>query len=191
MRPGSAPSTVVDAGFDPAISPDGRILTYTTGDVADQDLWYRPRFRRQVRACRSSSGRDTQRHSASRRTGDSPPSWPATGQPERSISTSAAFPAARTVRRSRQAASATGRASPFHRNGPQLVAASCSTSGAFAVTSRQVLFSGNFDRHPFHPNYDVAPDGRRFAMISSGDAEPQVVVVTNWIEELRQQLGKR
>jgi eukaryotic-like serine/threonine-protein kinase len=79
----------------------------------------------------------------------------------------------------------------FYRNGTQLVAASCSTSGAFAVTSRQVLFSGNFERHPFHPNYDVAPDGHRFAMISSGDAEPQVVVVTNWVEELRQRLGKR
>ena len=42
MRPGGVPSTVVDAGYDPAVSADGRILTYTTGDVSDQDLWYRP-----------------------------------------------------------------------------------------------------------------------------------------------------
>ena len=42
MRPGSVPSTVVDAGFDPAVSADGRTLTYTTGDVSEQDLWYRP-----------------------------------------------------------------------------------------------------------------------------------------------------
>ena len=80
----------------------------------------------------------------------------------------------------------------FYRNGTQLVAAGCtSTAGTFAVTSRQVLFSGNFDLHVFHPNYDVAPDGRQFAMISSGDAESQVVVVVNWLEELRQRLGKR
>ena len=42
MRPGRVPSTVVDSGFDPAVSADGRTLTYTTGDVADMDLWYRP-----------------------------------------------------------------------------------------------------------------------------------------------------
>jgi serine/threonine-protein kinase len=79
----------------------------------------------------------------------------------------------------------------FYRNGSQLVAAGCATSPSFAVTSRQILFSGNFDLHAFHPNYDVAPDGRHFAMISSGNAEPQVVVVANWLEELRQRLGKR
>ena len=79
----------------------------------------------------------------------------------------------------------------FYRNGTHLVAAGCTTSGSFAVTSRQVLFTGNFDLHPFHPNYDVAPDGRRFAMISSGDAATQVVVVINWFEELRQRLGQR
>jgi serine/threonine-protein kinase len=79
----------------------------------------------------------------------------------------------------------------FYRNGSQLVAAGCSTSPSFAVTSREILFSGNFDLHAFHPNYDVAPDGHHFAMISSGNAEPQVVVVANWLEELRQRLGKR
>jgi serine/threonine-protein kinase len=79
----------------------------------------------------------------------------------------------------------------FYRNGPQLVEASCSASSTFAVTSRRVLFSGNFDLHAFHPNYDVAPDGRHFAMITSGDQEPRVVVVTNWFEELKQRLGKR
>ena len=41
MRPGGVPSTVVDSGYDPAISADGRLLTYTTGDVVDEDLWYR------------------------------------------------------------------------------------------------------------------------------------------------------
>jgi eukaryotic-like serine/threonine-protein kinase len=79
----------------------------------------------------------------------------------------------------------------FYRNGAQLVEAGCTTAPAFEVTSRQILFSGNFDLHAFHPNYDVAPDGRHFVMITSGNAEPQVMVVTNWLEELRQRLGKR
>jgi len=59
------------------------------------------------------------------------------------------------------------------------------------VTSRRVLFSGNFDLHAYHANYDVAPDGRHFAMVSSGDAEPPVVVVTNWFGELRQRIERR
>ena len=42
LRPGGVPSTVADTGYDPAVSPDGRVLTFTTGDVADMDLWYRP-----------------------------------------------------------------------------------------------------------------------------------------------------
>ena len=40
-RPGGIPATVVDSGYDPAISSDGRVLTYATGDVVDADLWYR------------------------------------------------------------------------------------------------------------------------------------------------------
>ena len=40
------------------------------------------------------------------------------------------------------------------------------------------------------PNYDVAPDGQRFAMVqpdtegSFGDTDRQVIVVQNWFEEL-------
>ncbi|HUE96400.1 MAG TPA: hypothetical protein VMN39_07050, partial [Longimicrobiaceae bacterium] len=38
---GGTPAMVADAGYDPAVSADGRYLTYTTGDVEDRDLWYR------------------------------------------------------------------------------------------------------------------------------------------------------
>jgi hypothetical protein len=52
-------------------------------------------------------------------------------------------------------------------------------------------FSANYDLHAFHPNYDVAPDGHHFVMVISGDSETQLVVVTNWLEELWQRLVKR
>jgi hypothetical protein len=38
---GGVPVTVADSGFDPAVSADGRYLTYRTGEVEDGDLWYR------------------------------------------------------------------------------------------------------------------------------------------------------
>jgi serine/threonine-protein kinase len=80
----------------------------------------------------------------------------------------------------------------FYRNGEQLVAATYSTASGFTVTSRDVLFAGNFAVHSFHPNFDVAPDGRHFVMIKQGDDETQVVVIVNWVEELRARLaGKK
>ena len=40
--------------------------------------------------------------------------------------------------------------------------------------------------------YDVTPDGRRFVMMrqAPGEAEPELVVVQNWFEELRERVGK-
>ena len=73
----------------------------------------------------------------------------------------------------------------FYRNGGQLVSATIGTKPAIAVTGRTVLFEGEYATHAYHPNYDVAPDGRHFVMLKqSGDAT-QLVVVVNWVEELR------
>ena len=76
----------------------------------------------------------------------------------------------------------------FYRKAGDLIAISYSTTPGFAVTSRRVLFSGRYDTHPFHQNYDVAPDGKHFVMIKPGSAKPQVVVVVNWLEEFRRRL---
>jgi hypothetical protein len=51
----------------------------------------------------------------------------------------------------------------FYRKGGELIAISYSTTPGFAVTSRRVFFSGNYDTHPFHPKYDVTPDGKRLS----------------------------
>ncbi len=42
MTPGAgAPAVVVNSGFDPGVSADGRYFTYTMGNVSNEDLWYR------------------------------------------------------------------------------------------------------------------------------------------------------
>ncbi len=38
-----------------------------------------------------------------------------------------------------------------------------------------------------HTNYDVHPDGDRFAMVGAGERPTELVVVLNWVEELRRQ----
>ncbi|MBI2402194.1 MAG: protein kinase [Gemmatimonadetes bacterium] len=77
----------------------------------------------------------------------------------------------------------------FYRHGDQLMVARVETTARFNVRSREVLFSGAFlwgvDDHT---NYDVSPDGSHFLMIAPepGEQTPQVTVVLNWLDELRQ-----
>jgi hypothetical protein len=53
------------------------------------------------------------------------------------------------------------------------------------LEGRYLVTGGNPGR-----TYDVSPDGRRFLMVKQGGvdqtpAPPQIVVVRNWLEELR------
>ena len=77
----------------------------------------------------------------------------------------------------------------FYRNGGQLVSASIASTPSIAVTGRTVLFESDYATHPYHPNYDVAPDGRQFVMLKQSGDEAQLVVVINWTEDLRQRIG--
>ena len=43
---------------------------------------------------------------------------------------------------------------------------------------------------PWHPNYDVWPDGKSFVMLRPVEENRQLVMVVNWIKELRQRTGK-
>jgi serine/threonine-protein kinase len=57
---------------------------------------------------------------------------------------------------------------------------------ASATTATQVVKAGYFVRAPARP-YDVTSDGQRFLMIKEADidpAEPDIVLVENWFEEL-------
>ena len=81
----------------------------------------------------------------------------------------------------------------FYRENDRLVAATLAPTGPsdtvdLTITARQMLFQG---RRLFEPgdnaDYDVHPDGKRFALIRQA-VEPEVVVVLNWTSELSARL---
>ena len=64
--------------------------------------------------------------------------------------------------------------------GPHLVAARVETSPRFRVLSREPLFATDqYETSAPHANYDVHPDGRRFAMVQRA-AAPEVIVIKNF-----------
>jgi len=73
-----------------------------------------------------------------------------------------------------------------------LMAAEVSTSGAFSVGARRVLFNvGAYRRHFTHRAYDVLPDNQRFVMIRDvGPLAGELVMVDNWTSELVARLRK-
>ena len=85
----------------------------------------------------------------------------------------------------------------FYRRGSggDLVAVEVDTEGPLQVGEESVLFpAGGYRAYSYHPQYDVAPDGRRFVMLrplqSSGSASgPQMIQVQNWFTELEERLG--
>ena len=77
----------------------------------------------------------------------------------------------------------------YYRAGGRVMAARVVTSPTFAVTEREMLFEGPYTTEPYHPNYDLAPDGKSFVMVRPIEENRQLVMVVNWIRELRQRLG--
>ncbi len=64
------------------------------------------------------------------------------------------------------------------------VAAHVVTEPGFRVVKRETLFSGNYTQYRWQRQYDVHPDGKRFAMVENppgGDME----VIVNWFAEVR------
>jgi serine/threonine-protein kinase len=74
----------------------------------------------------------------------------------------------------------------YYRAGTRLMRVRLATSPALAVTARDTLFDGPYVTDPWHPNYDVAPDGTGFVMLQPVDENRRLVMVVNWIDELRQ-----
>jgi len=71
-------------------------------------------------------------------------------------------------------------------NAPYLISARVSTGGAFTVQDRTPMFDmSEFEPAAPHANWDVSPDGSRFAMVHQG-ALSEMVFVLNWTEEVRQ-----
>jgi eukaryotic-like serine/threonine-protein kinase len=74
----------------------------------------------------------------------------------------------------------------FYRASDKVIAATIVTSPSLAVTVREKLFEGPFATDLYHPNYDVSADGKSFVMVRPVEENRALVVVVNWIQELRQ-----
>ena len=75
----------------------------------------------------------------------------------------------------------------FYRNGRKMLVARVSTVPALSVSGRDELFEGNYATNAAHQNYDVTRDGQGFYMLQR-DADVEVVIVLNWLTELRARL---
>jgi serine/threonine-protein kinase len=78
----------------------------------------------------------------------------------------------------------------FYYNPPKLMAAPIQPGSTFVAGNPQMLFEGPYFAALNGFVYDVSPDGRRFLMIkpvqpTGGSAASQLVVVLNWLEELK------
>jgi eukaryotic-like serine/threonine-protein kinase len=72
----------------------------------------------------------------------------------------------------------------IYRDNRNFVAATVSSTPAFAVTTRQILFPDVFAQAAYHANYDVLPDGQTMLLLKPSE-DPQLMVVRNWIGEVR------
>ena len=79
----------------------------------------------------------------------------------------------------------------YYRSGDQMMEATIATSPVLRVTGRRVLFSGPYAADIYHPNYDVAPDGKSFLMVRPVDQGRGLIMVVNWAGELRRRIGAR
>jgi serine/threonine-protein kinase len=78
----------------------------------------------------------------------------------------------------------------FYRANKKFVAVTATTTPAFAVTSRDVLFDDTFVTAAApHANYDVTPDGKRLLVLEAVE-DPQIFIVSNWGTEVRARLSR-
>jgi eukaryotic-like serine/threonine-protein kinase len=77
----------------------------------------------------------------------------------------------------------------FYRAGGRFIAAQIATSPGLAVATREPLFEDRYRMFEFHQQYDVHPDGRRFLVLQPAGPDQEIVVVVNWIQELRARTG--
>lgn len=77
----------------------------------------------------------------------------------------------------------------FYRVSESLIEVAVSTTPEFAVLRRTVVFDGPYADWPYHSAYDIAPNGRDFVMIKhSEQREGELVIVLNWLDEIRQKM---
>ena len=176
---------------EPTMSQDGRMLIYRKGSVTAGQFWYR-----------TLSGDTTPRRLFISNGGEQSPSLSPDGR-WLAYQSSEAGPTQIFVRPVLGAPSkwpvsdgdgSQPRWAPdgrtiFYRSAKGMVAAHVSTEPVFSVTSREVLFPDMFSRNRTHHNYDVSPDCKHFVLLQRGDSASSVIVVTNWLTELRARMA--
>jgi serine/threonine-protein kinase len=73
----------------------------------------------------------------------------------------------------------------FYREGEKFISARLQKKPDMSVASRQLLFAQPFVTDAGHTFYDVSPDGKTFIFLRNSARQQQVVVVLNWIEDLK------
>ncbi|MGQ0646708.1 MAG: protein kinase domain-containing protein [Gemmatimonadaceae bacterium] len=68
----------------------------------------------------------------------------------------------------------------YHWEQNRFIAVNLAREPALRVVSRQALFAGNFER-----DFDVSADGSRFLMIEERGSDMSLIVIPNWLTELR------
>ncbi len=77
-----------------------------------------------------------------------------------------------------------------HEELPYLIAVAVGAGAEFTVGDRTPLFDvSEFEPSAPHANYDISPDGTRFAMVYQGPLS-EMVFVLNWTEEVRRGSGR-
>jgi len=71
-----------------------------------------------------------------------------------------------------------------YRNADRFLKARLAIGANIAVTQRDVLFTGPYT------GYDRLPNGN-FIALRPGSADAEIIVVTNWIGELKAKLGNK
>jgi Tol biopolymer transport system component len=95
----------------------------------------------------------------------------------------------------RPAWSRNGRELFYYIDPGKLMAVSIQPGTGFTAGTPQVIVDGNYLAPQSGRNYDVSPDGKRFLMIKTAQtaqaaAPSELVVVLNWLEELKRLAGK-
>ena len=76
----------------------------------------------------------------------------------------------------------------FFRNGDQMMVADVGSGSAFSASRPRPLFAKAVARGDGYANYDVSPDGQRFIVVNTPEAEAgatEISVIVNWFDELK------
>jgi serine/threonine-protein kinase len=85
----------------------------------------------------------------------------------------------------------------FYRSHRRLIEVSFAdwqSGGGLAITGRTTLFEGDYQQSVLgrtFTSYDVAPDDKHFVMLRRAGNAPDIVVWTNWLDELRVKTRQR